>query len=382
MENLRIPTSVEICAGAGGQARGLGLAGFHHQALVEIDTWACKTLGKAFPGVPLFEQDVRIFLDAVKKDPSPYRNLDVLAGGVPCPPFSLAGKQLGQDDERDLFPVMLDLVAALKPKAVMIENVRGLMLDKFRPYRELISARLAELEYEVVQWDVFQAEKFGVAQLRPRSILVALRRELAGHYEQLDPSVSQAPMVTVGEALRESMELRGMSPENAEAWAANAKSVAPTLVGGSKKHGGADLGPSRAKRQWEQMGVDAWGLADDDDDVEPVIPRKHEKPRVDGPRLTVAQAAVLQGFPANWPFQGGKTARYRQVGNAFPPPVAQAVASQILSALQKAEPEAPWLSPDAEGEQPAVPGQRQQSRSSKPRGSRAPKTEEQSTLQP
>jgi len=373
---------VEICAGAGGQARGLGLAGFHHRALVEIDTWACKTLSKCFPGTPVFEQDVRRFLEAVREHPEAYPDLDLLAGGVPCPPFSLAGKQLGQDDERDLFPVMLELVEALEPKAVMIENVRGLMQDKFEPYRSLISARLNELGYEVLQWDVFEAEKFGVAQLRPRSILVALRKNLAEHYVLLDPRVNHAPMLTVGEALKESMVLRGMSPDEAEAWAAKACSVAPTLVGGSKKHGGADLGPSRAKRQWGQMGVDAWGLADDDAGVEPVIPRGHEEPRVEGPRLTVAQAAVLQGFPADWQFQGGKTARYRQVGNAFPPPVAKAVATQILEALKKAEPEAAWAGPETlEPEQPAVPAQRQQSSRSRPRGSRAPRSGALSTRQ-
>ena len=170
------------------------------------------------------------------------------------------------------------------------------------------------------------------------------------------------------------MILRGMAEEDAETWAKGANSVAPTLVGGSKKHGGADLGPSRAKRQWAQMGVDAWGLADDSDGVDPIIPRGHDAPRVDGPRLTVAQAAMLQGFPANWKFQGGKTARYRQVGNAFPPPVAQAVAEQILKAIQAAE------NGDRLPQKPAVPVQQQRSRRSTPRRSRAPKIEGQPIL--
>jgi DNA (cytosine-5)-methyltransferase 1 len=116
--------------------------------------------------------------------------------------------------------------------------------------------------------------------------------------------------------------------EGAAEWASRADDIAPTLVGGSKKHGGADLGPTQAKKHWrDRLGVDALGLAD-----EPPPPGF-----VGHPRLTVPMAALLQGFPARWPFQGGKTAAYRQVGNAFPPPVAQAVGRAIIEALSAAD---------------------------------------------
>ena len=109
-------------------------------------------------------------------------------------------------------------------------------------------------------------------------------------------------------------------------WANGADRIAPTLVGGSKKHGGPDLGPTQAKRQWARLGVDGLGIAD-----------SRPGPDWEGmPRLTVRMAAMLQGFPANWPFAGGKTAAYRQVGNAFPPPVAEAVATAIEAALRAA----------------------------------------------
>lgn len=368
-DNHRRFTSVEICAGAGGQAIGLERAKFEHLALVEIDPHACQTLRVGFEGSRVIEGDVREFLAAVKDDASDYTDLDLLAGGVPCPPFSLAGKQLGQDDERDLFPAMLDLVAVLQPKAVMIENVRGLLQSKFEPYRRQILARLEALGYEETDWDQFEASDFGVPQLRPRSILVALRKDIAPYYRA--PERGKVATPTVGEALMESMVLRGMSEEEAAAWAQSADNVAPTLVGGSKKHGGADLGPSRAKAQWQAMNVDAWAVADDNDPPVPVIPRKHLEPRVNGPRLTVAQAARLQGFPDNWPFQGGKTARYRQVGNAFPPPVAEAVATQIREAIEAAERRDPL---------PVVPEQQQRSATSIPRRSRAPRTAVPATL--
>ena len=90
--------SIEICAGAGGQALGLEQAGFEHVALIEIDKHACATLRKNRPGWHVIEDDVKNF-SAIE-----YHGVDLLAGGVPCPPFSIAGKQLGNDDERDLFP--------------------------------------------------------------------------------------------------------------------------------------------------------------------------------------------------------------------------------------------------------------------------------------
>jgi DNA (cytosine-5)-methyltransferase 1 len=110
-----------------------------------------------------------------------------------------------------------------------------------------------------------------------------------------------------------------------DAWAAGADRIAPTLVGGSKKHGGPDLGPTRAKHEWRKLGVDGLGLADGP-----------PPPRYSGlPKLTVPMAAVLQGFdPEQWRICGRKTAAYRQVGNAFPPPVARAFAERIAEALR------------------------------------------------
>src|SRR5690242_13060329 len=114
-------TSIEICAGAGGQALGLEQAGFRHVALVENDDDACNTLRKNR------YQWNTLNCDVTKWDASPYEGVSLFAGGVPCPPFSRAGKQLGRQDERDLFPAALKRIAECKPRAVMLENVRGLM---------------------------------------------------------------------------------------------------------------------------------------------------------------------------------------------------------------------------------------------------------------
>ncbi|WP_329198286.1 DNA cytosine methyltransferase [Streptomyces sp. NBC_01435] len=395
--NDHMLTSIEICAGAGGQAIGLHQAGFKHLALVEIDQHAVATLEENIKRLEkwswerdycdVISADVNEFLplpikgnpeSGLKKPvafldgPLGKRDLDLLAGGVPCPPFSHAGKQLGKDDERDLFPRMLELVDELRPKAVMIENVRGIKDAKFDDYRNYIEARLQGgrakrpetgieedfegFDYEVCEWGVLEASDFGVPQLRPRAVLVAIRRDVLGDLKFVWPTATDEPK-SVFDALAKSMESRYQPylerggdiaklaqkcldqwREKASKAAAEKKDggVAPTLVGGSKKHGGADLGPSRAKAAWSQLGVSGMGVANDHDLGEAKKSQGRDLFGPDGPMLTVEQASIIQGFPADWKFTGGKTAQYRQVGNAFPPPVAKAVGQAIADVLHSA----------------------------------------------
>jgi DNA (cytosine-5)-methyltransferase 1 len=168
-----------------------------------------------------------------------------------------------------------------------------------------------------------QASEHGVPQLRPRFVLVAIRQPWAGHFRWPEPSPQPPP--GVGEILADLMGARGW-PGTA-AWAQRAAGIAPTIVGGSKKHGGPDLGPSRARAAWRQLGVDGLGIADDCPG--PSFPAGQL------PKLTVRMVARLQGFPDRWEFAGRKTAAYRQVGNAFPPPVARALGEAIAAALRR-----------------------------------------------
>jgi len=306
--------SIEICAGAGGQALGLDLAGFQHRCLIEIEAPACATLRLNRPNWNVIESDLRTV------SVSEYRGIDLLAGGVPCPPFSKAGKQLGDGDERDLFPEALRIVDECRPKAVMLENVRGLLDSVFDEYRAQLIRTFKKLGYRA-EWKLLLASDFGVPQLRPRVVFVAIDSRLSDEFEWPHPSMHLAP--TAGEALFDLMAEGGW--RGAQLWRDRACDIAPTLVGGSKKHGGPDLGPTRAKRAWAALGIDGHGIAD--------CPPPPDF--VGMPRLTVRMAARVQGFPDDWQFVGKKTSSYRQVGNAFPPPVAQAVGTQILSALNK-----------------------------------------------
>ncbi|MFC3297132.1 DNA cytosine methyltransferase [Clavibacter michiganensis] len=305
-------TSVEICTGAGGQALGLEQAGFVHEALVEIEHPACQTLRLNRPGWNVLERDL---LSWSGED---YKGVDLLAGGVPCPPFSKAGKQLGEEDERNLFPKAIDLVDEIRPKAVMFENVRGLLDSVFDSYRSDVEAQLRKLGYSG-SWRLLNASNYGVSQLRPRVIFTALRNDYADNF--VWPIPSEVKPLTVGELLYDLMAADGW--EGASAWARGANAIAPTLVGGSKKHGGPDLGPTRARAAWAALGVNGKSLADE-----------APQPGFEGmPRLTVRMAARIQGFPDDWALFGRKTAAYRQVGNAFPPPVAAAVGQRISDAL-------------------------------------------------
>lgn len=306
-------TSLEMCAGAGGQAIGLERAGFEHSALVEIEPPACATLRLNRPHWNVVEGDLRAF------DGRPYKGIDLLAGGVPCPPFSKAGKQLGANDERDLFPEAIRLVDECRPQAVMLENVRGLLDAVFVDYRLKIEGQLKKLGY-VPGWRLLNASDYGVSQLRPRVVFVGIRKDLAADFSW--PEALQTPPPTVGELLHDLMAENGW--RGADSWRQQANAIAPTLVGGSKKHGGPDLGPTRAKRAWAALGVDGMGLWYDAPDAD----------FVGMPRLTTRMTARIQGFPDDWQFSGKKTAAYRQIGNAFPPPVAAAVASQIHAAIK------------------------------------------------
>lgn len=308
-------SALELCAGGGGQALGLEMAGFEHAAAVEYEAQYCDTLRANRPHWNVLNKDIR---DLKASD---FTGLDLLAGGVPCPPFSIAGKQLGSDDERDMFPTALALIRGAKPRAVLLENVQGLASAKFSDYRKDLERQLSKMGY-VPEWRVIQASDFGVPQLRPRFILVGLRKFDAERFRWPEASFQRR---LVGETLLDLMESRGW--KGAANWAAGANDIAPTLVGGSKKHGGPDLGPTRAKRQWRELGVDGMGIANE--------PPDSDFPMDGLPKLTVEMVARIQGFPDSWKFSGKKTIAYRQVGNAFPPPVAAAVGSAILAAFSR-----------------------------------------------
>lgn len=265
------------------------------------------------PNWPVRCEDVRSF------DGRPFRGkVDLLAGGVPCPPFSHAGMQLGKEDERDLFPEALRLVDEIRPRALMLENVRGFLDPRFDEYRNAILETLENFGYRT-QIKLLHASDYGVSQLRPRVVIVGIREDEVGTFEYPEPH--REDTLSVGELLYDLMAADGWAL--VDQWAEKANGIAPTIVGGSKKHGGPDLGPTRAKRAWAEYGVDGSGVANG-------APARDFSGM---PKLTSRMIARIQGFPDDWNFGKGKTKACRMIGNAFPPPVAKSVGVEIRRCL-------------------------------------------------
>ncbi|MBX3531992.1 MAG: DNA (cytosine-5-)-methyltransferase [Rhizobiaceae bacterium] len=312
------PTVLEVCAGAGGQAIGLHAAGFHHVGLVEIDADAAQTMRHNRPQWPVIEADLRGL------DLSALKGVDLLAGGVPCQPYSAAGERLGAHDERDLFPEALRLVRELEPRAVMLENVTGTQTVGNAVNRLRILSELSALGYDA-EWRILNGPDFGLPQKRRRAILVAFKPGIMHRFRWPSPLERRAP--TVGEALYDLMAANGW--KHVDAWKERANGYAPTLIGGSQKKLGIDLAQPKSRESWLRIGVDANGRTRRA--PEPDAPADHT------PKLTLEMMARLQDFPRDWQFQGSDLQQFRQIANAFPPAMAQSVGLAIMRALNGSE---------------------------------------------
>ncbi|MGW3545670.1 DNA cytosine methyltransferase [Nocardia niigatensis] len=319
-------TLLDVCSGGGGLALGLESAGFRPVLLLDCLTQACDTLRLNRPDWPVLQTDL---LDFDPADHTESYDVDLLSAGLPRVKAAAAvNRTRSNNPELNLLAATVMLAHGVRPRAVLIENLVDLAIkDSYRPIRDFIEEELTHLGYRF-RWLVVDAADFGVPQTRKQGILVAFRGQLLDRFQLPDP-MPLHERVTVGTALRRSMAVRGW--QGADQWAHQADVVAPTLVGGSMDRGGADLGPSGTKRAWARMGVYAGSLAD-----EPPGPDFDWNPaqgRAGMVQLTVEQTAILQSFPTDWFFAGRKTMRYRQIGHATPPRVAEALGRAIGDAL-------------------------------------------------
>ncbi|USQ88542.1 DNA cytosine methyltransferase [Streptomyces phaeoluteigriseus] len=316
---------MDVCSGAGGLALGLERAGFEPKLLLDEDADAYRTLRANRPHWNVLQGDLFDF------DPSEHPesyDVDLLSAGLPRVKSNATAARTESGEEERLLKATVYLAHAVRPRAVIIENVPALAdSDRFHDFREFARAELEHLGYEF-SWFVLNAADFGVPQDRRQGVLVALKKRWFPAFRSPFPTVTNH--VSAGEALAPSMRSRGW--EDADRWAALAATVAPTLVGGSKNRGGADLGPAGTKRRWEKMGVNAHSLGDEIPGPDFAWAPELGKDRM--VRLTVDQTALLQSFPKDWQITGKKTARYRQIGHASPPPVGEALGRAIAHALR------------------------------------------------
>ncbi|MFE5729422.1 DUF6339 family protein [Streptomyces sp. NPDC056528] len=311
--------SVEICAGAGAQALGLEQAGFDPLLLIDSKADACFTIDLNRPNWDVVCMDVVEFHTGMRPD---VIGVDLLSGGLPRVKSSATVGRAEDTEERRVLRAAVELACMIKPKAVLLENVPDLVESPaFEVDRAWIESELVSAGYRL-SWRILNASAFGVPQNRSSGFLVALREPYFSRFQW--PEVHESAPPTVADVLGPSMTSRGWP--GGDRWIKNADRIAPALVGGSDKRGGADLGPTGSKKAWAALGVNGNSLGDE--------PPGPDSPADEHPKLTVEQAAMIQSFPADWSFSGGKTSRYRQIGHAMPPPLATAVGHAIAAALR------------------------------------------------
>ena len=317
--------SVEVCAGLGGQALGLEQAGFDPALLVDSNENACETVRLNRPGwdvrcMDLLSDEV---VDAVELSVSFDQGLDLLSGGLPRIKSAAQVARADDAEERKVLHAVVGLAKLVRPRAVLIENLDALVSGpKFEFDRDWIAEELGGAGYRI-EWQILDAVDFGVPQYRKSGFMIGLSSRVPGEFHW--PRPHNVGRTSVGEALRTSMAARGW--HGAERWSnERATRPGPALVGGSDRRGGADLGPSGSKRAWlTSAAINGKSLGDEAPG--PDFPE-------DGtPRITVQQAGILQCIPKDWRICGRKTAAYRQVGHALPPPVARAVGNALAAAL-------------------------------------------------
>lgn len=371
------PRAVELFAGAGGLALGLRRAGFSTELAVEWDDRAVDTLRankrKYTRGWSLKSEDVRQ-LDYAALD---LADIDIVSAGAPCQPFSIGGRLRGEDDPRNMFPEVVRAVRELRPRSFLFENVRGLLFPRALPYFEYILAQLRnpsrvrradedwkahkaaldripadEHEY-VVDWKILNAADFGVPQNRPRLVVVGVRADIQRTFLWPDATHSKVALVNallgddyweafgVAEGVRAAARvgLRQCLDDDLEPWmtlrdvltrlgpplgeGAKDGDLAHRFVPGARlytKHAGSRL-------DWPAKTIKAG--------VHGCPGGEHIALLDDGSHryLTVRECAAIQGFPDDYALDHIRTRAMKQLGNAVPVPLAEAVGSRLVEVL-------------------------------------------------
>lgn len=323
VEPSQFLTSVEICAGAGGQALGLHAAGFRAHAIFEWEKDAAATLKQHFHG-----EKNRVFAEDIRRvDFSHYRGrVDLLAGGVPCQSFSTAGLQKGEKDDRDLFRRAVEIVDEIQPRAFFFENVRGFSHAPHLSYRTELSAAFAAIGYHCRILPI-RGSDYGLAQGRPRVVFVGFRDHDAMTRFQLPPVFPQWRSSLAG-AIGDLVSVNGW--KGFEDWKKVADGACPTIIGGSRKSDKFSFSAGYRHKAWELLGIDSTVIGSEAPSAE------HKGPF----KLTLEMGARIQGFPDGWRFQCDKNKKKQiksQIANAFPPIMAKAVGLAIHAALKDVE---------------------------------------------
>lgn len=323
-------SAIELCSGVGGQALGLMAAGFHLDALVDIDKNALEALRTNWPAWNVLGLDLQSpeALEILTR----HKNVDLLAGGLSCLPVSRAGKGKGLADERELFTTALNIVRALKPKAVMFENVPGMTQRAHAKMRSQFLASLHQAGYHVDSFPI-SASDWGLPQDRTRTIIVGMsadlgpmrfRRPVPPRDLKTDFKRSMLDLVL---PFRTPKDFEGLVREDQRVYDKWADTWEGTF-GHERSPTVRDL-DGRANKTWKPRGLDFTRITD-----EPV--QVADNPRLDSlANVTVEMLARLQGMPHGWEIAtfASNEERARLIGNIFPPVLARVIGHQIHEAL-------------------------------------------------
>ncbi|MBX5333293.1 DNA (cytosine-5-)-methyltransferase [Rhodococcus fascians] len=314
--------ALSLFSGGGGLDLAFDRAGFGHAASYEILEAAAETLRAARPKWDIRggeQGDVR----GVKWS-SMRGEVDVIHGGPPCQPFSIAGRQQGSEDIRDMWPEFVRSVRSIRPRAFIAENVSALASKKFETYVQSNIIGALDDWYHI-RMLTLRAEQFGVPQLRRRVFFVGFARKrdaerfvppAATHYWKIKPEGTKLKP-TMG--LREALGLPDIGID------APSPTVRSTLSG--PRHTTSILNSVAAQRVFESIQIWPNGVAPTREDARTFVTKNGHF------RLSVPDVALMQGFPEDWPLAGATYMKLGQLGNAVPPPLGYAVALSVSKAL-------------------------------------------------
>ena len=326
---------IDLFSGAGGLTRGLHAAGWETIGAVEYDAAAAATYRANFPSVDLFVSDVREMTFELWRG-----EVDLVAGGPPCQPFSVAGLQRAAVDPRDCVPEFVRAVASIAPEAFLMENVANLANPRHTGYLRMITRSLEKLGF-VVRTKVLDAADYGVPQFRRRLFVVGMRGQAFRF-----PEATHGPGRGLAYADSRSAVANAPSDEPNRAIVTYAKKpvLRPQPFDGMLVNGGGR--PINLDEPCQTIPASAGGNRTHIVDEAGVLVEYHAhlmeggEPRqgiVEGVRrLTVAESAAVQTFPPEHVILGRTSARYRQIGNAVPPRLAEAVAAALLEQVANA----------------------------------------------
>lgn len=325
------PKCIDLFAGAGGLSLGLEMAGWATELAVEFDKTACATYRRNFEGVQVIDRDVR------GVDWSHLRgSIDLVAGGPPCQPFSVAGNQKANTDSRDMLPEFVRAVIEIEPELFLMENVAGLASKRHLPYLKRNIALLEKLGYNV-NFKVLNAAHFGVPQERLRVFVIGSKRAIPNFPEKTH-GTGVRKFVSSNEALQRAAkdEANPAIVTFAKKPVLRASPWAGMLVNGGGR-------PINLTQPSQTIPASAGGNRTHIVDNDGILLDYHAHlvsggtPRnglVKGVRrLTASESASLQSFPNTFEFEGRRSAQYRQIGNAVPPLLAKAVGLELLAAI-------------------------------------------------